>query len=157
MKEIPLTQGRVALVDDEDYSWLQKWPWIYVYCPSSRTGYAVRHEGLRTICMHRQILGARPGQDVDHVNAAGTDNQRANIRLCTRAQNNANQRHQRRATSSRYKGVYWDRARGKWHAQLKTGGVRYALGRFGDEREAARAYNAFALKTWGEFARLNDV
>lgn len=158
MKEIPLTRGRVALVDDLDFGELNEHKW-YAMRHLSGTFYAKRSvpqvDGKRgSVLMHRQILGAQPGEDVDHRNSDGLDNQRANIRRCTRTQNNANAR-KRPGTSSRFKGVC---KRGcKWEARINIAGKRWGLGRFDDEFDAALAYNVAALDEWHEFALLNVI
>lgn len=158
-RRIPLTRGYVALVDDEDYEWLSKFSWCALVLP--RTVYATRRRRNHEVSgrkrqyttMHRQILAAKSGESVDHVNHDGLDNRRANLRICTISQNGANQRKTR--GSSQFKGVCWDISKGNWMARLKTQGKDHYLGRFSDEVEAARAYDRAALETWGEFAHLN--
>ncbi len=157
MKEIPLTQGYVALVDDGDYEELMQHKWCVHL---SRAGACVvRYDPSGSghlIHMHRQIMGAVPGQPIDHRNHNRLDNRRANIRNCTPSQNSANAR-KRPGTSSRYKGVSWDKRTGKWHSRITVDHCRIHLGRFGDEREAACAYNREARVRFKEFALLNDV
>lgn len=99
MKEIPLTQGQVALVDDADYDWLMQWKWCAYR--HRHTFYAVRSEWLgngkqRTVLMHRVILGLEHGdkREADHINHNGLDNQRTNIRIVTRQENMFNVRSQ---------------------------------------------------------------
>lgn len=151
VKEIPLTQGKVALVDDADHEWLNQWKWC-----ASNNGlgfYAVRgisrNDKRTTIAMHQMILNAPPGLEPDHINGDGLDNRRCNLRLCTRSQNNMNARKQT-GCSSRWKGVYWDKAMGKWRALIRIHGIKHYLGYFTDEDEAAQ-------ELFGEFARLNAV
>ncbi len=162
MKEISLTQGYVAIVDNEDYEELMRHKW-YAH-RDSRTGtwYAQRNvpqgNGKQTTSpMHRVILGAGPGEEVDHRNGDGLDNRRSNVRLCTKAQNTANRRKRRDACSSRFKGVARHKATGKWRARIMCGGKPKYLGLFADEIEAARVYNAAALKHFREFALLNVI
>ncbi len=161
MKTIELTQGFVTIVDNEDYAELNAYKWHANRHPTGvyyarRT--AIHANGKRRkIQMHRQILNAQPGQPVDHANHNTLDNRRANIRLCTQSQNNANERKQRRTTSSRFKDVYWHKGDAKWHACISVDGARRQLGYFDDEMLAARAYNVAAVKHFGEFAWLNDV
>ncbi len=154
MKEIPLTQGYVAIVDDEDFPELSKHKW-----------YAVRmRSGVKAACwrngkhlyMHRAIMKAKDGQPVDHRNHNTLDNQRSNIRLCTHSQNRVNQR-KRPGCSSRYKGVYWHKGNKRWRAQIEYHGNRRCLRGFINENDAARAYNAAATELFGEFALLNEV
>ncbi len=162
MKEIPLTQGKVALVDDDDYEWLIQWKWHYHRSSNDRGGYAATW-GSHNLSprphtmMHRLILGATSGSQIDHVNHNGLDNRRCNLRLCTRSQNAANQRAWDRCKTSQFKGVSWHKSTRKWIAYGKAYQKMHHLGLFGTEREAAQAYNEFAVKTWGEFARVNII
>ena len=161
MKKIPLKHtNRFTLVDDEDYKQLVSLPyksWLY-YRNKAGNEYARARIKLSDmswslVLMHRVIMGAEPGEEVDHVDRDGLDNRRQNLRLSTRSQNNGNQAKTR--GTSRFKGVYWDKGRQKWHAQICLGSNRRAIGRFDSEEEAARAYDAAAVEQWGEFARVN--
>ena len=105
--------------------------------------------------MHRLIMGAQPGQLIDHKNRKGLDNQRGNLRFCTRSQNQANAK--KRAGSSRYKGVTWDKHWDKWRAMIGVRSKRFHLGYFDDEDDAGRAYNRAATEYFGEFARPNVI
>lgn len=158
MKQIPLTQGQFALVDDADYEWLNQWKWQYHKDKKSRTGYAVR--GIRinkidiTLRMHRIILNAHATMHVDHIDHNGINNQRSNLRLCTQSQNmmNAQRRHN---GSSRYKGVALHATKMYFGASLQVNGHTKYLGIFKSENEAANTYNEAAKKYFGEFANLN--
>jgi len=161
-RTIPLTKGYVTVVDDEDYERLSEQSWWALVAPNDRV-YAVRSAsrvermvGLpRNVYMHREILGVvmNSSQDVDHHNHDGLDNQRANLRLCSRSNNHANRRKIRGV--SRYKGVQWDKSRGQWLAKIKVNRRHQNLGRFSNEADAARAYDRAASEQWGEFACLN--
>jgi hypothetical protein len=157
MAEIALTQGKVALVDDADFEWLSAFKW----CASQeRPGafYAVGSVSGRVQRMHRVILSAPMGMDVDHVNGDGLDNRRSNIRLSTRSQNLANGNMARGKTTSRYRGVSaCTDCAGFFRAQIWVNKKRRYLGYFRSEEAAALAYNAAALAHFGEFARLNQV
>lgn len=154
MKYIALSQGEIAIVDDEDYEELNQHKWCI------RTGYAIRWQKgkkpPRRIDMHRHILKAPPNLLVDHINGNKSDNRKFNLRLATHSQNHANQMKRRRATSE-YKGVCWKKRERKWSAQAAYLGKSYHLGHFNSEREAALAYNQKASSLFGEFAKLNDV
>ena len=149
MKEIQLSQGKCAKVDDEDYDWLSQWSWHYV-----RAGYAFRFEKINGkwchIGMHRQIMATPKGLEVDHINGDTLDNQRLNLRNCSHRENLQNQK-QRKDTSSIYKGVYWDKTRNKWVLRLN----HKFIGRFESERHAAMAYDLWAIDMFGKFARTN--
>ena len=167
MKTIPLTKGVVALVDDQDHTRLSKHKWCAALDHHSGTFYAIRHvvvypnarrkrgTGRRvTVHMHREIMNAQPGWEVDHVSGVGYDNRRQNLRLCTRAENSYNQR-PTQGKSSRYKGVSWCKKQRKWRALLGYNGRQIHLGRYYDEVDAALAYDQAARKYFGEFCRLN--
>lgn len=122
-------------------------------------GYAMAQRGRLMIYMHRLIAGAGPGEHVDHINGNTLDNRTCNLRIATRSENGANRGPDRRrlGTTSRHKGVSWAAARGHWRAYIHHEGKTRYLGTFTNEDDAARAYNAAAIATWGEFARLNEV
>jgi len=101
-KLIPLTQGKFAIVDAEDYDWLNKHKWCA--CKVKQTYYAKRKGKGKLVCMHRQITSAPPHLLVDHINRNGLDNRKKNLRLCTRAENSRNRRSLRNK-SSRYKAI----------------------------------------------------
>ena len=152
MRTIPLSRGLVALVDDEDYEWAAQFKWCAL--PSCSTFYVPRTElpVRRVVQMHRLLLNAPPGIEVDHRDSDGLNNQRSNLRLATHAQNQRNRRAQGNNTSG-FKGVCLDGKR--WRAQINLQGRRMNLGRFAAAEEAARAYDAAAREHHGEFARLN--
>lgn len=150
MKTIPLTQGKVALVDDEDYERINAHKWYF------NQGYAVRNKQrpIRgVILMHREILGLESGQ-ADHRNMDTLDNRRCNLRPATNAQNQANQPADKRNTSG-YKGVSWITAKKKWRAHITVNGKYLFLGYFDNAEEAGRAYADAAKQHWGEFARVS--
>lgn len=160
MKEIPLTRGKVALVDDADFEGLSRFKW-YAH-KGTRTWYAHRNRQLNagkqtTVLMHRQILGAVPGKEVDHRDGNGLNNQRCNLRLCEHAENGHNRCRKMAGGSSRYKGVSWNKRLGKWRADISVNWCQKYLGLFSDEGDAARAYNAAAVQFYGEFAALNVI
>lgn len=146
-REIPLTQGRTALVSASDYDTLSQYGWYY-----HLTGYAVRHESgsRRLIFLHRQTLDPPPGYMVDHINGDRTDNRRENLRLCDPAGNSRNRRPNAGKT---YKGISPSGRR--WRARIRCNGKNLHLGTFDTPEEAARAYDAAASDLFGEFASLN--
>jgi hypothetical protein len=162
MKEIPLTRGKVALVDDCDYDQLKGHNWAAVFETITPRWSAVRNDHHYvgdphyTVKMHREILGIRDRRiHVDHINGDGLDNRRENLRTCTNAQNNMNSRKRRNARTSQYKGVHWRAKEKKWCVQLQVNHHKVYYGRFKDELEAGRAYDVAARKFFGKFARLN--
>jgi hypothetical protein len=150
--------GETVFVDAADLHIVDGYNWRISRRPNGRA-YARARVGEQTIYMHRLIDGTPAGMETDHRNGNGLDNRRTNLRTATRVQNSANVPKRRRESSrmtSRYKGVSWDRVRGCWRANARIDGRQWFLGRYADEADAARAYNAAALSVWGEFARLNE-
>lgn len=113
----------------------------------------------RSIYLHRLLLNPSAGMDVDHIDHDGLNNTRQNIRIATRAQNNANRRNTLSVVTSRFKGVsYRNRScKRSWRATIGINGSIVSLGCYANEADAARAYNRAALKHFGPFARLNAV
>jgi len=153
-KVIPLTQGKFAIVDADDYHRLVNYEWRCSMDGDSF--YAFRRQGrkARKILMHRQIMRAPKGLVVDHIDRNGLNNRKSNLRLCTPAQN-ARNRGPNRNSSSRYKGVSWKKDCNKWYVRIKYEGRSVYLGRYDDETEAATAYDRKAQELFGEFAYLN--
>jgi hypothetical protein len=158
MKEIQLTQGKVALVDDSDYEWLNKWKWHYG--EDKYTGYAHRNIGLwphqKKILMHREIMQTLPGIEVDHIDHNGCNNQRSNLRNCMHIDNRHNQMRCKNNKSG-YIGVSGSMHNRKWRSVIHCNKKQIHLGCFPTAEEAALAYNEAAKKLFGEFACLNDV
>jgi hypothetical protein len=155
MKEIPLTQGKVALVDDEDFEELNKYKWRAR--KGKNTFYAKRstkRPNQKTIEMHRQILGFPAGFQTDHRDGNGLNNQRSNLRICTISQNQHNTGKQKRNTSG-YKGVCFHKNAKRFIALIMVNRKSTHLGYFNTAIEAALAYDAAAIKLHGEFAQLN--
>lgn len=171
MMRVPISRGHFALVDDADYERViaaGKWQACPALNDSRPTMYARRTvviDGVKTTqAMHRFILEPPPGSDVDHADHDGLNNQRANLRVCSRAQNCANALYQPR---SNFRGVYFcnvgrkgyprsaSEATKGFYAGIRVNGEMRRLGRFQTAEEAARAYDAAAIVAWGEFATLN--
>lgn len=152
MKEIPLTKGKVALVDDVDYETLARMTW-YAW-PHGNTYYASSRSTGQLVQMHRFILQATPAVEIDHRSGDGLDNQRANLRSATRGQNVCNQR-KRKDNTSGFKGVHWHSKRQRWATHICIEGRNTYLGLFDTPQEAALVYDDAARQVQGEFARLN--
>jgi HNH endonuclease len=148
-------------VDLPDLALVAQFRWYELWKSTATTSYAlarVKSGGKRgCVLMHRLLLQAPNGVDVDHKNKNGLDNRRANLRLATRSQNRANERHPRPVTGIPYIGI--DRAARSdgWKAKIGSPGsdaYRY-LGVFDDPESAALAYDAAARELYGEFATVN--
>lgn len=152
MKYIELTQGKFALVDDEDYKFLNKWSWSY-----STYGYAIRSSPApkkQIIWLHRQIMNCPKGLFVDHINGNPLDNRKSNLRICSHKQNMQNII-KKKSHSSLYKGVVWVKERKKWVAAIHLNYKRFYIGGFENELHAAMAYDLWAIEFFGQFARTN--
>ncbi len=157
MKQIRLTKGKHALVDDEDFDRINQFKW----CASKSNAhreiyYAVRgtytKEKVISRSMHREILGLTDGKiEVDHIDGNGLNNQRVNLRLSDSRHNSFNRGANRNNTSG-IKGVSWNKEMSKWVAQITIDGRQTYLGLFDDKHEAGEAYLQAAIKHHGEFA-----
>lgn len=150
VKKIPLTQGQHALVDDEDYEFLNQISWSTEHDKrfKSRDVFYARggFEG-KTVQMHRLIMGFPKKRHVDHINGNGLDNRRENLRIVS---NRQNQQNRKRKTTSNYPGVYWHKGANKWVARIHMNGKREYLGSFVDEGKAAKAYENACHELAGE-------
>lgn len=154
MKEIKLTQGKFAQVDDSDYDFLNQFKWYAQ--KDRRTYYAVRRNGNKRDKMHRVILNLNYDDNrlPDHLDGDGLNNQRYNLRIADHSQNCAN-RKSLQISISKYKGVSPSKKR--WRADITKDGVHKYIGSFKNEVDAALAYNNEAKRLHGEFAQLNEV
>lgn len=156
MRQIKLTQGKVAIVDDLDFEWLSQWSWC-AHKVTRGEWYASRGETRggksRHILMHREILGLKLGDPltVDHRNRDTLDNRRSNLRKATHSENCANRR-VRSDSKSGIKGVTWSKTFSKWSAQVFKDGKRYGAGLHDSKEQASSAYEAKALELFGEFS-----
>jgi hypothetical protein len=149
-KIIPLTRGKEAIVDDEDFEHLNQWKWGL-----DTDGYAIRGIHIprrKTFIMHREIMKTPKGMETDHINGNKLDNRKCNLRICTKSQNKMNISRQVDNMSG-YKGV--SRHCADWQAQIGKDGIKIYLGIYKNKELAARAYDEAAKKLFGEYARLN--
>ena len=148
---IPLTKGKVAIVDAADYDWLSSFKWAANQKPGGV--YACRNVKRKNILMHRMIMNAPVGKFVDHIDRNGLNNRRCNLRLCSFAENIRNTKGW--GKTSRYKGVTRRKKDKKWISSIRYNNKFHYIGYFENETDAARAYDKAARKFFGQFAYLN--
>ena len=160
MKQIALTRGQVAIVDDEDFEWLNQFKW-YAQQHHSGDYYAVRNVKengkRRKQHMHKLILGIDGTETMgDHIDTNKLNNTRDNLRVATCFENNRNVGISAKNTTG-FKGVYLDKKCNKFFARIMANKKSIHLGVFPTAIEAAIIYNISAIKYHGEFARINKV
>lgn len=154
MKEIELTRGCVALVDDEDFEWLNEWAWAITYNSYAKRDCSINGRRF-TVLMHRQILKAPNGIEVDHINGNRLDNRKSNLRLATFSENQRNSKCQKNNKLG-IKGVFWKRAKNRFIAYITPPLQKQIwLGSFKTAQEAKEAYCRAAKELHGEFANLS--
>lgn len=150
VRVIKLTQGKVALVDTEDFERVSAFKW---YAGQRRgTWYAFTDGVGKTTAMHRLVLNAQVGEEVDHRNNDGLDNTKRNLRVVTHTQNLQNRRPSNRYT---FKGVSYHDGAQKYRARITKDGKQIHLGFFVDDVDAAKAYDEAAKELFGEHAQTN--
>lgn len=165
MKKIKLTQGKFALVDNEDFDFLNSFKWYYLKNAFNKNGYAVRNSPRKNryrqpLRMHRIILNIQKGVMCDHIDGNGLNNQKSNLRICNNTENSRNRTAKGKNNTSGYKGVGYLRGKsGQTYirAEISYNKKTCHLGLFKTTKEAAIAYNRKAIELFGEFARLNKV
>ncbi|HEY1248828.1 MAG TPA: HNH endonuclease [Nitrososphaera sp.] len=150
--EIPLTQGKVAIIDDEDYDLISQYKWCAHW--NGTRWYAISATGGHRVRMHRLLIDVPEGYEVDHINGDSLDNRKQNLRVVTRAKNLQNREANKNSTS-KYIGVYLESGTGKFRAALKKNGITYRGGRYKTEEEAAKARDILALQHFGQDCKLN--
>lgn len=161
MKKIPITQNQYALVDDADFEGLSKFKWYAKWDRKTESFYVGRNlkneQGKWTsITMHRQIVNAGSGFQVDHINHNTLDNRRENLRFVSNTENQYNQKISKKNTSG-YKGVSWSKNNKKWQAYIRKDKILKSLGYFSVPEDAARAYNTAADELFRQYSYLNKI
>jgi hypothetical protein len=160
MREIKLTQGKIAIIDDEDLERVSGLKWCASFSPKYKGGAYVATSRIRikgkekTVYLHRFVTQAEKGMQVDHKNRNTLDCRKQNLRIATPSQNNANKPLYSNNTSG-YKGVTFHKPTNKWTAQITKDRKARKIGYFETALEAAKAYDVEAKKLFGEFALLN--
>ena len=146
-KQIPITKGKVTIVDDDDYDLLVQWKWHL------SNGYAKTCVGKGKLRpMHDAIVSHDPTLCVDHINGDRLDNRKANLRVCTKRQNSYNRRIGKNNKTG-FKGVF--KQRNRFRAVICWDYKLIHLGMFDTPEEAGAAYDRKALELYGEFAKIN--
>ncbi len=159
MKEIPLTQGQVALVDDEDYERVNSFKWYAHWAHRTKTFYATRktkRPNQQHIYMHRFIMNTPDDMLCDHANHNTLDNRKVNLRNCTTSQNQMN----KGALPNNklgLKDISWDKQAKKYVVHLEINEISVFRKRFNTLEEAITARDEAVKKYHGEFACLNFV
>jgi hypothetical protein len=163
MIEIELTQGKIAYVDNIDKD-LEEYKWCTIK-QGNRCWYAIR--GIKvesywtTERMHRAILERIIGKQlletiaIDHINHDGLDNRRKNLRIATKSENNMNTPKRIAKTTSKYKGVTWNKQHNKWQAQIRVNNKHIHIGYYKNEEDAAREYDKKAKQLFKQFRCTN--
>lgn len=157
VREIPLSRGLVAFIDDEDFATVSQFKWYADRC--GWTDYArrgTRIDGKKSsVLMHRQILVAVPGEIVDHIDGNGLNNTRGNLRKASASENGRNLPRGRRNNTSGFLGVTWNKKDRTWVAQIKFDGKVHRFSPFATSEDAALFRDQQAIKHHGNFATLN--
>ena len=152
MKIIKLSNGIETAVDDNLYGYLNQWNWY-----PAGGGYASSTINGKTVYMHRLIMKAKRGEEVDHINSNKLDNRRVNLRLCSTRENKMNRTISKKNNTSGFKGVVFCKRDKVWYSRIKVNYKSIHLGSFQTKEEAAKIYNIFARRYFGKFAKLNVV
>ncbi len=161
--EIVLTKGFIAQLDYEDYlkfgllNWHSNIKGLNVYATRTERYGPRKDNKKKSIYLHREIVNAKDGEYVDHINQNTLDNRKENLRICTNQQNSANTKGRPSIRISQYKGVRKNSNCNTWCARVTFDGKELYLGSFKTEKEAALKYNEKARELFGDFAFLNEV
>ena len=158
MSSIVLSSGETCLIDGEDLERVNRYTWrlehfnrkSYVRCSISKNGKVTKAR------LHRFILGAKPGDVVDHKNGDTLDNRKSNLRYCTLSES-AKNRVKNKTSKNKYKGVRKEPHCSRWSAFISIDSKKTYLGIFKTEEDAAKAYNIAAKKNYKQYAKLNEV
>lgn len=154
MCKIELSKGLFAIVDDEDYEFINSFKWCASNSGRGRF-YAQRKDNRKTVFMHRLIMKLTDKNlNIDHINHNTLDNRKINLRICSKTEN-ARNKSSHPNSSSKFLGVSWDKSRNKWKSCIYINKKCVLLGRFNFEMEAAKAYDNAAKTNFKEFANLN--
>ena len=146
--KIKLTKNKFALVDDQDFEWLNQWKWCV-----SNNNYAVRIQNKKAILMHRLIMNTPTEFDTDHINNDKLDNRRSNLRIVTRSQNMMNVGI-RKNNKSGYKNIVWDRQLKHWRVKIMKDYQNIDQKLFKNLSEAILYRDEIVYKNHNDYARI---
>lgn len=147
---VEATRGGFVMIDRQDVEKVGQYAWHL----TRHGGHAAARIDGKIVLMHRFLMNPPKGMQVDHINHNTLDNRRSNLRTCSGAENSKNTR-SHAGSSSVFKGVWWNKEKGKWSCQIAIGNRKKHIGHFLTEEAAARAYDAKAKQLFGGFACLN--
>jgi len=150
IRYIPMTKGVFAIIDAADYERVSEHKW-FALVAGCRT-YAHCYRNGKNVALHRFLMDPPKGMVVDHIDGNGLNNRRRNLRVCTQQQNTYNSRP--RGKSPRFKGVCWDKSKGRWVVYIRHNGRDILIGRFTNKTEAAKAYDNKAHELFREYPYL---
>ena len=153
MKQIKLTQGKYAIIDDSSFGLVSQYKWHF-HITNGKMGYPRTMIAGKKIRLHTLLMKNPKGTYADHVNGNTLDNRRENLRICTPSESNANLS-KRVGCSSKYKGISFDKERDKWQVRVYFKKKKVFFKRVNTEIEAARLYDLIARKIFGKFAKTN--
>jgi hypothetical protein len=151
---IDSTKDQTILIDDDQHKRASAHSWCAQLQDNGKY-YAVATIRGEKVYLHRWLMNATDDQIVDHIDGNTLNNYLCNLRFATKSQNAANRKELNANNKSGYRGVSWSKSSKKWVAQIMVNYVNYQLGRYENKEDAARAYDAAAIKHFGAFARLN--
>ena len=155
MRKIYLANNKgIALVDDEDYDWLNEYKWHINIGGYAETKIKINNKWFNKF-MHRILIEPPKNMFVDHIDHNKLNNKKNNLRIATKSQNSMNR--PKYNGTSKYKGVCWDKRKNKYISEIMLNNKTYYLGEFMNEIDAAKAYNKKAIELHGEYAYLNEV
>ncbi len=158
MQKLIIKLEKECLFDEEDEKLVSAYTWYL-----NPAGYVIANgRDPKLVYMHRLVMNAKKGQQIDHINGNKADNRKCNLRFSDQSQNRANSKKQipkGREATSQYKGVRMRKDMNPknrvWTSAIKFRKKRFHLGSFHTELEAAQAYDKEAVKVFGEYAQLN--
>ena len=160
MKKIKLTQGKYAIVDDEDYPYLSRFKWYLSGDKKfAQRDFIGRNGKHTTFYMHTLLIEGKSGMLIIHKNSNTIDNRKDNLVLVPLQYllHRKNPKKKQIGKTSKYQGVSWDKENSKWKATIKKDEKHITLGRFNSECKAAKVYNKKAKELYGEFAYQNKI